>query len=205
MTTFGINDPGPLVIATDVDAALLGVLKQWMPTYLELLSAERSLGYVLPSPKSYSNYINVDELMDQQLPAIVVTTAKTIKTVGGSNFIYQATWLVRVSAIVRGRKPQETKNTAALFEGAVRRCMLDKGRQNAGPLNSTHWVDAEVAPIQAGTREGRYLAAGMATYHVSTDAAARSFGGPDVPDADGYVPIATVTTVPTITVVEKTE
>lgn len=212
MPVYGINDHGPLVIATDVDEAVIGVLKTWMPTYLRLLSTERNLtdpatskNYVLPAPVSYSNYINPDEIMDHPTPGIVVTTAKVISTVGGANSIYQAVWLVRVSAIVRGRSPVESKKTAALFEGAIRRCMTEKARENAGPLNGAHWVDCEVAPVAAGTREGRYLAAGMGTYHVSTDAAVRSFGGPDVPDADSYAPVATVENGGVVvTVVEKT-
>lgn len=195
MTTFGIADWGPLVITDDVDQAVIQTMQTWLPTYLKQLGTERNLGYALPAPNSYANSIDLDELMDHQLPAIIVTTAQTSKTLGGSNFIYQATWLVTVSAIVRGRRPPETKKTAALFEGAVRRCFLNKCRQNNGPLNDPHWEGSHVAPVADTSGKGRYLAAGIGTYNVSTDAAAQSFGGPDVPNADEYAPLATVTEV----------
>lgn len=195
MPTYGIADWGPLVIATDVDEAVLAALQKWLPTYLIELGTERALGYILPKPNSYANTLDLDELMDHQLPAVVVTTANTTKTVGGSNFIYQAVWTVTVSVIVRGRRPPESRKTAALFEGAIRRAFLHKCRQTAGPLNDPHWIGTRVAPVADSTGKGRYLAAGIGTYNVSTDAAAKGFGGPDVPNADGYVPPATVTDV----------
>lgn len=205
MAVYGINDPGPLVISTDVDAAVLSVMQQWMPTYLKLLGTERSLGYALPNPNTYANSINLDEIMDHQLPAIIVTTAKTSKTVGGANTAqYQAFWNVTVSAIVRGRRPPESKATAALFEGAVRRCFLNKCRTLSGPLSDPSWHGSEVAPVADTSGKGRYLAAGIGAYNVATDAAVQAFGGPDVPNADSYVSPAQVTTVPTITVQQMT-
>lgn len=195
MTTYGIADWGPLVIATDVDDAVLAALREWLPTYLKQISTERSLGYVLPTPKVYANTLNEDEYMDHQLPALVVTTASTKSTMGGSNHLYQANWNVTVSVIVRGTAPAKTRNLAALYEGAVRRCFLNKCRGNDTPLNDPHWVSTEVAPIGASSRKGRYLAAGIGKYNVATDAAAQSFGGPDVPNADQYAPLATVTEV----------
>lgn len=195
MTTTGISDWGPLVVSTDVDEAILATFREWLPTYLKYLSTERNLGYQLAQPKAYTNYIDLDELMDNQLPAIVVTTADTRKTVGGPNSTIQAVWNVNVSAIVRGRKPPETKVTAALFEGAIRRCFLQKCRGDNGPLNDPHWNGSHVAPVRDTSGQGRYLAAGMGTYNVSTDAAAQGFGGPDVPNADIYVPLPVVTEV----------
>jgi len=68
--------PNPLVIATDVDQALLDTLQMWMPTYLRLVAGDRQLGYELPAPNTYANTLETDEWMDHQLPAVVVTTAK---------------------------------------------------------------------------------------------------------------------------------
>lgn len=192
---YGIADWGPLVIATDVDEAILAVFQEWMPTYLKQVASERALGYELATVNTYANTLDSDEFMDHQLPAIIVTTADTAKTLGGANFTYQATWNVVVSVIVRGRRPPESRKTAALYEGAIRRCFLNKCRQNSGPLSDPDWKGTRVAPVKDTTGAGRYLAAGIGTYNVSTDAAAQGFGGPDVPNADKYVPLATVTEV----------
>lgn len=195
MSTFGIANWGPIVVSTDVDEAILAVLKKWMPTYINRMSAERGLSYKLPVPKTYSNYIDLDEILDHHLPAIVVTTAKAHKTMGGANSIISAEWDVQVSAIMRGTSPPSTKSNTSLVEGAIRRCMVQKCRDNAGILSNTHWLDSEIGPLKTGTREGRYLAAGIGKYNVATDAAAQSFGGPDVPDATSYAPLAVVTDV----------
>ena len=203
--TSAIAEWGPLVIATDVDEAILAVFNEWLETYLSELGAERTLGYALPAPKSISNVLTDAEFLDHQIPAVLVTTADTTKTVGGPNSVYQATWNVTVSCVVRGRTPAETRKLAALYEGAIRRCFLNKCRKVGGPLSDPTWKGTRVAPVKDATRQGRYLAAGIGTYNVSTDAAAQGFGGPDVPNAEKYVPLAQVTTVPTITVQGESE
>lgn len=212
MAVYGINRARPLVITTDIDDSVLATLKEWLPTYLRLLSESRQLkdgagnAATLPMPMSWDTYIDIDEIMDHSLPAIVVTTAKATKLTGGANTAnVQAEWETRVAAVVRGRTPQEVKKTAALYEGAIRECLEQKAAQNDGPVNHCVVTQWEVAPVASDPKEARYLAAGMATYHVSTDAAVRSFGGPDVPDADSYVSSVQVSEVPTISITEKTE
>lgn len=195
--TQGIADWGPLVIATDVDDAILAVLRQWLPTYLVQGAKERDLDYKLAEPRTYSNVLESDEFLDHQIPAILVTTADTAKVKGGPNSKYEATWKVTVSCIVRGRKGTESRFNAAIAEGAARRVMIQKARTNDGPLNDIDWVSARVAPISDATGKGRYLAAGIATYNVSTDYAAQGFGGPDIPNADAYLGLATVSEVTT--------
>ena len=138
---------------------------------------------------------DVDELLDRELPAVVVTTAKTRKTVGGVSHVYTVDWDVTVMSILRGPSRQQTKKLAGLMEGCVRRCMVQKARQNAGILAGCHWIETEVAPVRDATGNGRYLAAGIGKYNVATDAAAQGFGGPDVPDATSYAPLAVVTDV----------
>jgi len=196
MTVVGVADWGPLVTAVDVDDAVLDQLKIWLPTYVKRMTTERNLSTSLPALKFYGNTLATDELLDHPTPAVIVTTAQTRKTLGGPNYRYEATWEVQITLLVRGRIPKETRNTAALMEGALRRCVLQKCRTNDGPLNDIEWVGTEVVPVKDNADgQGRYLAAGIGKYNVTTDAAVQSFGGPDVPDADSYVPLATVTDV----------
>lgn len=195
--TIPIADWGPLVIVTDVDEAIKATLEKWLPTYLVQGAKERSLDYKLPDPKTYSNVLEEDEFMDHQLPAILITTANTASVKGGANSKYEALWRVKVSCVVRGRKATESRFNAAIFEGAVRRTVLQKSRSSASPVNDVDWVSTQVAPVSDATGKGRYLAAGIATYNVATDYAAQGFGGPDIPNADAYLDLATVTDVTT--------
>lgn len=192
-----VADWGPLVIATDIDMALLTKLEDWLDTYLVQGAKERSLGYELAKPNSFSNVLETDEFLDHQLPAILVTTADTAKVKGGPNHKYEAVWRVTVSAVCRGRKAQESRFNAAVTEGAVRRTLLQKARTNDGPLNDIKWTGVKVAPVAEATGKGRYLAAGIGTYNVSTDYAAQGFGGPDIPNEHAYLDLATVTDVTT--------
>ena len=196
MTVTGIADWGPLVTPVDIDNAVLDKLKFWLPTYVNRMQVERDLSASLPKLKFFGNTLAEGELLDHPAPAVIVTTAKTTKTLGGPNYRYEATWDVTITLLVRGRIPKETRNTASLMEGALRRCVLQKCRTNNGPLNDIEWMGTEVAPVADNANgEGRYLAAGVGKYNVTTDAAVQSFGGPDVPDADTYVPLAVVTDV----------
>lgn len=210
MTVTGVADWGPIVTPVDVDNAILDKLKLWLPTYIAQERILRALGTPLPQIRFYGNTLQTDELTDHPAPAVIVTTAKTTKTVGGPNYMYQATWAVAISLMVRGRIPKETRNTASLMEGALRRCVLQKCRSNPtepnGILNGAEWLATEVSPLTGNAEgEGRYLAAGIGNYNVTTDAAVQGFGGPDVPNADNYVPLAKVTEIPTITVQGITE
>ncbi len=201
MTTTGIADWGPLVIATDVDQAVIDVLKEWVPTYLLKTAAERGLpagddDRQMTGPRTYTNVLTDDEFMDHQIPMVLVTTSETQKVKGGPNSQYEATWQTRVSAVVRGRNAAESKLFAALYEGAIRRAMTQRCR-GVGPVNESKWIATKTAPVSDPSGKGRYLAAGMGTYNVSTDFAAQGFGGPDTPNADVYLPLATVTDVTT--------
>lgn len=200
MTTQGIANWGPLVIATDVDDAVIEALKQWVPTYLLQTARERNLpaeaGRQMAAPRTYTNVLEEDEFLDHQIPMVLVTTADTAKVKGGPNSSYEAMWNVKVSAVVRGRSAQESRLFAALYEGAIRRAITQKCR-GVGPINESKWLAVKLAAVRDASGKGRYLAAGIGTYNVSTDYAAQGFGGPDIPNADEYLPLATVTEVTT--------
>lgn len=176
---------GPLIVETDIDDAVVSVLRTWLPTYLGQIEVERSLtpGY-LPRPVagSYANTLLDDEFLDHQLPAIIVTTAQTQGTPEKSgDGVYYASWEVVVSAIVRGRKPPETRHTAALYGGSVRRVMVQQ------LPDSVSWESGHVAPVSDPTSAGRYLAAAINHFRVEIDEALSVQGAPTVPDAPPYV------------------
>jgi hypothetical protein len=185
-------DWGALVINTDVDEALLEALREWLPTYLPRIAVERERP-PLELPNSYANVLEQDEFMDNQLPAILVTTASTAKVKGGPNTRYEAEWQVRVSSVVRGRKPSETRHISALYEGSVRRVMIQKARKSP-IVCDVDWAGTQLAPVLEMGGRGRYLAAGIGTYNVQTDFALQG-AGPNVPAAAEYLPLAKVADV----------
>lgn len=207
-----LGDPGPLVVNTDVDEALISMLRDgnWLRTFLRIVSEERGLAKTLPAPvgASYNNPMDMSEWGDRQFPGIAVATAKTQGSPKRrADGVYGVDWLCVISAIVRGTTAQETRTRAALYEGAVRRS-LGHAAVLAGQdlISKIRFRGVEVRPVTTVSRAGRYLAAGMSTFLVTTDSAFKDSAGPmtadPLPTSDDptptppvYVPTGTITEV----------
>jgi len=200
-----LADFGPLVVATDVDAAVIATLQEWLPAYLGQVEVERGKtpGF-LPRPAlgSYANTLTSGEFLDHDLPALLVTTASASDPTVNADSCYRISWRLAISAIVRGRTAPETRETASLYEGSLRRVLVQK-QMLGGLAGGVRWLTSSVAPVTDMTGAGRYLAAGMSTYTVFVDDVVREGGGPTTADggpgtADGpYSPLATVVSVTT--------
>lgn len=177
---------GPLVVNTDVDAAILQKLELWVPLYLSQLERERNLADPLvekrldrPPEVSYANTLDDDEFPDHILPAVIVTTANTEgEPTKDGNGMYSCAWNVVVSCIVKARTPSETRQLAAWFEGCIRRIMLDDDPPFDGEVR---WTGTNTAAVADPTGAGRYLAAGISTYVVYVDQVVLAGGGPEGP------------------------
>lgn len=191
--TVGVADWGPLVIATDLDDATMAQLRKWMPTYLRRVVSERSLPFNLALPRTYGNTFAGQEFLDHQLPAVVAVAARGSSMRGGPNKAYEGIWTLEVATIVRGKRPPATRFLAALYEGVTRRIMV----QQAGGTPLDHVVPTAMRYEQVpdGTKQGRWLLAGVSVFEVRTDKIVAPSAGPDIPDADVYLDEATVVEV----------
>jgi hypothetical protein len=183
-TTTPVADWGQIVVETDVDREVIAPLMLWMPTYLRQLERERDLDpYLLARPRleSYHNSLEDLSFPDARLPAIVVTTAQIEgepePTIAGLDDAYTAEFLVRVSAVVRGRTPPETRELAALYSGCARRILVNQGTA----LGKARWLGSLVTPLPDTTDTGRYLAAGVTRWSVMVDEV-QSGDGPVIPE-----------------------
>jgi hypothetical protein len=176
---------GPLVTEVDVDVAVVKTLRQWFPYYLTQAEVERSAELQLgdlarPKPDSYANTIEDDEFLDHTLPAIIVTTARADEPETDGNGIYNAGFVVRISAVVRGRTPPESRAVAALFGALVRRVLV----QQASLLDfaaGTRWRGGTLAALEDVTGAGRYLCASINDFTVFVDEVVQAGVGPLVP------------------------
>lgn len=206
MTPVRGADFGPLIVNTDVDEMVLGMLELWLPTYMTTIERERNLPVGTldrPTDESYANTLDDDEFPEHIMPAVIVTTANTEgePEMDGDGF-YSAVWNVVVSSIVKGRTPAETRRVAALFEGCVRRVMVQADPTWEGEV---HWRGTNTAAVADPTSAGRYLAAGIGAYLVYVDKAVQAGVGPagepyetDPNDPDGeFEPLVTVGSVST--------
>lgn len=206
MSTYAA-DFGPLVIETDVDAAVVASLRRWLPTYLARIRGERSDLPRLPAPRdeSYANALEDETFPDARLPAILVTTARIegAPQDDGSR-TYSVAWAVTVSAIVSGRTPAETRAFGAIYAGCCRRALVHHPSLD-GFASDLIWTGGPgVARLALPEGDDRYLAAGISQFIVYVDEVLGGEGplepdapspydasDPDSPDRP-YNPLATV-------------
>lgn len=189
---------GPLVVETDVDVKVVGTLALWLPTYLAQAERERGLAnrfLARPRRESYANTLDTDEFLDHSLPAVIVTTANTeAEPAVDGNGVYYADWNVRVSSVVRGRTPAETRAHASIYGGCVRRVLVQQSRLNPDApylpafAAEVDWQGSTVAQVEDATDAGRYLAVCVNDFVVRTDAVLSSDGPNIDPDQSPYEP-----------------
>ena len=189
--TIGIASWGPLVVATDVDDAVIAQLRTWMPTYLRQAGSERNLTFNLARPRTYANTFQGQEFLDHQLPAIVCTTASLQAARGGPDVPYKGTWQSLVACVVRGKSPAATRWLAAVYGGTIARLLM----QQQGVADGVRYISARPEVVADATGQSRWLLASVNTFSVISDEILQPWGGPDVPDADSYVNEATVVEV----------
>lgn len=181
---------GPLLLNTDIDAAIIARLKQWFPTYLKHYEEERDLTVgklQRPKDESFASTLEDDEFPDHILPAILVTSASTEgEPQKDADLNYYASWNVVVSCIVRGRTPIEAREIAAGFEGCARQILV---QQPLGLDGEIRWTGCNVARVRDQTPGGnRFLAAGISTFLVYADKVVQEGAGPFIPDPDAPGP-----------------
>jgi hypothetical protein len=185
---------GELLVETDVDEAVIATLKKWLPSYLTRLERERGLTVrtlARPVAASYVNTLEDDEFPDHQLPAIIVTTARTSEVERFGGGVHTVSFQVIVSSVVRGRTPPETRKLAALFSGCVRRVLVHQ--QDLGEFaQEVRFQRGNLAPLADQTDSGRWLAAGVNEFVVVVDDVLTGGVGPmqvdpvyDDPDPEG--------------------
>ena len=185
---------GPAIASVDVDNAVIGMLKTWLPTYLRFVALNKGLSYKFAEPKesAYANTISDDQFLDHGLPAILVGTARTQGEVQRTSDGYVPTWLVATSAIVRGRTPSETRALASYYDLAIRMAMVQKPSLD-GFAVETHWMSGgEVRPLADPSGQGRWLGEGASQFSVVTDPAVAFTEGPVEPNQEPYEDFPTV-------------
>lgn len=194
--TIGLASWGPLVVSADVDDAILDVLQTWMATHLRRLKEER--GVELQQPREWAIAMSDAELLDHPLPAVVSQTASMEAptssrpagtapqgAVGGMAHFYEGTWRATVSVTVRGRDPRETRRTASLYEGVIRRLMVQHA--HVTPLDWLHYLGMALMEVPDDARAGRYLLKSASTFQIRTNNIVDPNAGPNEPDLDTYL------------------
>jgi hypothetical protein len=190
------NRFGSLAGGDQVDAALLAVLGQWMPTYLRAVCEDRKID-LLTAPKSITVASEFARFPEAQLPAIVIVNGGATPSERAG--AYDGRWPVQVCVECSGGKQTETRRNAALYLIAARECLLRRRSLGAG-FKSLDWTNESY--VLRDVEDRRSIAGASADFTLEREAVAQIGGGPSTPDTEPYPDWSTVSA--TEITVEKT-
>ncbi len=177
MTVFGNLSGGD-----EVDAALLSVLNEWMPTYLRAVAKDREIEE-LEAPRSIVAVSEFDRFPEQQLPAIVVVNPGTEPNPTRRPGHYDAKWPIRLCVEVSAAKQSEVRRNAQLYLIAAREAILRKRSLGHG-MKGTDWGGETYDLVESDKR--RSLGGASASFVIERENVAQIGGGPADPDSEPY-------------------
>lgn len=122
---------GQLISASDVEDALLELLRLWMPDYIYELERQHGIPVAtLPAPRSYIATTDVNRMPEEQIPSVMVANLGTSGVPEGrGDGRYDAQWRfdIGVQCVVRGNR--EALRLARLYAAAARAVALQQGQK----------------------------------------------------------------------------
>lgn len=176
---------GPMVIASDVEEALIDTLQLWLPTYLGEMQRLKPELPPLPDIRSYSQTNRFQRLPQDQLPAAVVLSPglASAPAVFGDGKI-GAWWRLGVVVICSTRTAEETNQAAKLYGAAIRTLLVQRpdlgGVASALTIVSELYDDVPANYLEVG-------ATAQIEMDVFVDEISNNTHGPDQPAADPTV------------------
>jgi hypothetical protein len=99
---------------------------------------------------------------------------------------YYASWLVMVSCVARGQTSRHARQLASIYEGCVRRIMLQQPMSTQPDVleGEVRWAGTPmIARVTDTSGSNRYLNAGIGRYTAYIDKAVQAGAGPSIPMA----------------------
>lgn len=178
-------DFGPLICETDLEMAAATTLVLWLPTYLAQAERERGLTnrtIARPVPRSFAAHIDEDTFLDERLPAVIIVAAQTADDpVMNMDGLYNATYRLTVTTVIRGRTPPETVAVNSLMGACVRRALLQ--HQSLGHFaEDLMWKGSEPQALSDPRGEGRFLAQMENRFDAALGNVVQAGTGPQIPN-----------------------
>lgn len=143
---------GRIVTGTDIELAVEGTLKTFLPDYLSEVADQHGLGrnYLL-MPASWNLSNEVDNWPEDQLPACIVVSPGLVDDPIREGGKFDATWGVSVAWVVSSQDRRSTRELLQLYLGATRSLMLqhqslpqwneELGKVQTGIATGIDWLD----------------------------------------------------------------
>jgi hypothetical protein len=142
-------DPGPIVLHSDIEAAVRDTLKEWVPYYLaEIDEAQGRDRGKTEAPRAWITRSEGDPWLEQTPPALLVHCAGTIDKPKkhGPSATYGAWWQVNIGITAGGATEQGSFDLAGRMAGAVLYVVTQQSDMG-GLAGETLWGGSSIAPV----------------------------------------------------------
>lgn len=172
---------GQVVTNLDVEAALAGTIKLWLPDYLAEVGEQK--GYArgsLPMFRSYVPAVTLDRFDEDQIPSCVIIVPGTLDQPQNRQGAANARWSAGIGCIVSGKDREGTRKLASTYTAAVRTLLLQKPSLG-GFAQGLVWMSERYDALPEVAGEIRTFGAGVLQFGVDVNAVSKLVGGPMQP------------------------
>jgi hypothetical protein len=146
--------------ASAVELAVLAVLNDKLPAYIELMG--------LPTWRSVVNENDFDRWRQDQLPSLIVVCpglADTPRPLARSTNKFLCRWGVAVGMVVSASTEQATRTLAQTYAACIRNCVMHN-RGLEGAARGTDWMDERYDAIEPDDGSQLSIAGGQVTFQI---------------------------------------
>ena len=178
---------GNVVIADDLENAVINTLEQWFPVYVREIEIKspaapdpRNIPLdSLPLPRSYLTADKVDREATDQLPSIVVVSPglsgkNAPKQEGDGTF--RVPFSIAIGIFASSNNRSDTKRLVRLYTAICRTIMLQK-QKLGGFADGTTWLDESYDP-NFNFVDTETIGAGSVVFEVWVANVVNRYGGP---------------------------
>lgn len=186
---------GRLVGANHVEDAALGVLREWLPTYI--YEVERQSGLApgnIALPRSWRISSEVEKMPEDQTPAVVLSSPgiSTLPLTNGARQ-YQAQYVLEAAGVISARGGMEEAGTpralrlARLYALALRACLVQQADDDSY-LFRRDWIGEEYDVLPS--IDDRTICVAKVRFSIEVPDVLTSDAGPIDPMAPEGTPLA---------------
>jgi hypothetical protein len=164
-------------------------LRNWMPAYLGQGERESEPPRE-PGTLKVADWVTktrLDSFPEDQIPMIVIATPGTVGKPTKNGKTWEATWLIRVTAICSAGDEETSQELADIYAHAIKQLVLQNKMINDNPdVEAVEW--AGDAYNLAAAYQTRTLGAAQVIFHVTYKNVVDESEGPITPTPEDQVP-----------------
>jgi len=190
---------GGVVVASDIEEAVVTTLKKWYPTYLAMMARKMQIDWdLLPAPRNYTNRNNFEGESGEEIPKVVVIAPGLMAPPSQyGQGQYRAIWRLGVGVATAGKDEKIANKLTKAYGAATRMILVQKQALESPPginIAEVTWTEESYADMPIPNKIQLYKSASL-FFGVDVENVVNKWKGPETPITTEPLPYPTVETV----------